>query len=98
MKPNNRAPGGAMKIKIAIVVSVIFLGLAALEGSQGEQKAYEIILIGEKVVFGSQETVTSQVILRDLGVKKVRLPNLLFGLSVVWDGKEYSHNPEHGPW
>src|SRR5882672_154571 len=69
----------------------------------GSPSPYEIVLEGEKVVFDKAETVSSQVVIRDLGVKKMIAPDLYWGLSVVWDGKEYKRDPKHigmwnGPW
>ncbi len=68
-----------------------------------EHSPYEIVLGGEKVVFDKAETVSSPIVIRDLGVKKMIAPDLYWGLSVVWDGKEYKRDPKHigmwnGPW
>src|SRR5438876_5550574 len=60
---------------------------------------YEIVLVGEHVVFDKAESVSSQIIIRNLGVKKMIVPGLYWGLSVVWDGKEYKRDPKHiGRW
>ena len=60
---------------------------------------YEIVLVGEHVVFDKAESVSSQIIIRNLGVKKMIVPGLYWGLSVVWDGKEYKRDPKHiGVW
>jgi len=50
---------------------------------------YEIVLSGEKVVFDKAESVSIQITIRNLGMKKLIAPDLYSGLSVVWDGKEY---------
>ncbi len=61
-----------------------------------------MVLVGEHVVFDKAESVTSQVIVRNLGVKKLIAPELYWVLSVVWDGKEYKRDPNkrawNGPW
>ena len=60
---------------------------------------YEIVLVGQLVVFDKAESVSSQIIIRNLGMKKMIVPGLYWGLSVVWDGKEYKRDPKHiGPW
>jgi len=63
---------------------------------------YEIVLDGDNVEFNKDETVSSQIVIRDLGVKKMIAPDLYWGLSVVWDGKEYwpdrKRRAWNGPW
>jgi len=60
---------------------------------------YEIVLDGEHVVFDKAESVSIQITVRNLGTKKLFMPDLYWGLSVVWDGKAYKRNPNYiGPW
>ncbi len=61
---------------------------------------YEIVLIGEKVVFDKAEKISTEITLRDLGVRKeISAPGTYFGFMVVWDGKAYKRNPiSRGPW
>jgi hypothetical protein len=50
-------------------------------------------------VFDKAESISSQMVIRDLGVKKMIAPDLFWGLSVVWDGKEYKRDPKWiGDW
>ena len=50
---------------------------------------YEIVLNGEEVVFEKAESVAIWIAIRNLGTKKLIALDLISGLSVVWDGKEY---------
>ena len=60
---------------------------------------YEIVLHGERVVFDKAESVSIQITVRNLGMKKLIASDLYSGLSVVWDGKEYKRDPKHiGIW
>lgn len=43
----------------------------------------------DRVVFDKANTISMEVVIRNLGVKKMIAPELWWGLSVVWDGKEY---------
>src|SRR5438876_9874695 len=56
---------------------------------------YEIVLDGQRVVFDKAQSVSIQITVRNLGMKKLIAPDLYWGLSVVWDGKEYKRNPKH---
>jgi len=60
---------------------------------------YEVVLVGEKVVFDKAEKVSSEGMIRDLGVREpISAQATYFGFSVIWDGKEYKRKPFHGPW
>ncbi len=65
--------------------------------SKGEADGppYEIVLDGQRVVFDKAESVSIQITVRNLGMKKLIAPDLYWGLSVVWDGKEYKRNHKH---
>jgi hypothetical protein len=86
----------------SIVGLLLLLPLAfAVSGNPTESPTpYEVVLVGEKVLFEKAETVSSEIIIRDLGVRKaISAPGTYFGLSVVWDGKEYKRKPmSRGPW
>ncbi len=77
----------------SIIAFILLLALAMSGDATGASAPYEIVLEGETVVFDKAETVTSQIVIRDLGVKKMIAPDLYWGLSVVWDGKEYKRDP-----
>jgi len=62
-------------------------------------RPYELVVIDDRVTFDKTEDVSIQVVIRDLGVKKMVAPDLWWGLSVVWDGKEYERDPKYkGAW
>lgn len=92
-------------LKTALTIAFLLLPLMfALSGAERKSPVpYEIVLEGEKVRFENAEPVSSQIVIRDLGVKKMIAPDLYWGLSVVWDGKEHKRDPKHvghwnGPW
>jgi hypothetical protein len=75
------------------------LALAVSGNLTGSPSPYEIVLEGENVVFDKAESVSMQIIVRNLGMKKLIAPELYWGLSVVWDGKEYKRDHKHiGTW
>ena len=86
----------------SIIAFILLLALAMSGDATGASAPYEIVLEGETVVFDKAETVSCRMVIRDLGVKKVIAPDLYWGLSVVWDGKEYKRDPNkrawNGPW
>jgi hypothetical protein len=88
------AASGSQPIRSALVIS---------GNPTRSSSPYEIVLEGEKVVFDKAESVSIQITVRDLGVKKMIAPDLYWGLSVVWDGREYKRDPKYignwnGPW
>ena len=88
-------------MKNTFIISFLLLPLAlAMPAAQRRAPApYEIVLEGDKVVFENAETISSQIVVRDLGVKKMIAPYLYWGLSIVWDGKEYKRDPKRiGNW
>ena len=65
-------------------------------------RPYELVLVDERIVFGKDD-ITIHLVVRDLGVRKMIAPDLYWGLSLVWDGKEYERDPKYkgnwnGPW
>ena len=60
-----------------------------------EHAPYEIVLDDEHIVFDKAESVSVQITIRNLETKKLFVPDLYWGLSVVWDGKAYKRNPEY---
>ena len=87
------------KMKTSLIIAFLLVPLAlVLSGSPtGSPAPYEIVLVGEKVVFDKAETVSSQLVIRDLGMKELIAPTLLRELSVIWDGKSYKREGM-GPW
>jgi len=70
----------------SIIAFILLLALAMSGDATGASAPYEIVLEGETVVFDKAETVTSQIVIRDLGVKKMIAPDLywvyrLFGMA-----------------
>src|ERR1044071_7037253 len=60
---------------------------------------YEIVLDGEHIEFDKPESVWLPITVRNLGTKKLFVPDLYWGLSVVWDGTAYKRNPAYmGSW
>ena len=60
---------------------------------------YEIVLDEEPFVFDKAESVSIQINIRNLEMRKLIAPDLYWGLSVLWDGKEYKRDPKHtGRW
>ncbi len=54
----------------------------------------ELVLIDDHVVFSTVTNISMEMIFRNVGEEKMKPYNLLLGLSVVWDGKEYGRNPK----
>jgi hypothetical protein len=95
VQPNTRN----MKTTLTIAFLLLPLALAISGNPAGSPPPYEIVLDGERVVFDKAESVSSQFVIRDLGVKKMLAPDLYWGLSVVWDGKEFKRDPKQiGFW
>ncbi len=80
---------------LLVVLLLLPMSFAVSGATDKSAVAYEIVLEGDKVVFDNAETVSSQIVIRDLGVKKMIAPELYWGLSVVWDDKEYKRDPKH---
>lgn len=84
-----------MKITVFIALVLLPLALAQSGSPAGSPSPYEIVLDGDQVVFDKADAVSSQIVIRDLGVKEMVAPDLYWGLSVVWDGREYKRDPKH---
>src|SRR6266704_6149771 len=54
----------------------------------------ELVLIDDHVVFSTATNLSMEMIFRYVGEEKMKPYDLLLGLSVVWDGKEYGRDPK----
>ena len=54
----------------------------------------ELVLIDDHVVFNTATNISMEMIFRNVGEEKMKPYDLLSGLSVVWDGKEYRRDPK----
>ncbi len=54
----------------------------------------ELVLIDDHVVFSTATNLSMEMIFRNVGEEKMKPYDLLLGLSVVWDGKEYGRDPK----
>jgi len=94
-----------MRHALIFVLGATIIGSAfAVSGESKEQwRPYEMVLIDDKVQFEDPAGIAMGLVVRDLGVKKMIAPDLYWGLSIVWDGKEYKRDPKYigdwnGPW
>ena len=51
-------------------------------------------MIDDHVVFSTATNISMEMIFRNVGEEKMKPYDLLLGLSVVWDGKEYGRDPK----
>ena len=51
-------------------------------------------MIDDHVVFSTATNISVEMIFRNVGEEKMKSYDLLLGLSVVWDGKEYGRDPK----
>ena len=61
---------------------------------QKAPSSLELVLIDEHVVFSTATKISMEMIFRNVGEEKMKPYDLLLGLSVVWDGKEYGRDPK----
>jgi len=61
---------------------------------QKAPSSLELVLIDDHVVFSTATNISMELIFRNVGEEKMKPYDLLLGLSVVWDGKEYGRNPK----
>ena len=61
---------------------------------QKAPSSLELVLIDDHVVFSTATNISMEMIFRNVGEEKMKPYDLLLGLSVVWDGKEYGRDPK----
>ena len=61
---------------------------------QKSSSSLELVLIDDHVVFSTATNISMEMIFRNVGEEKMKPYDLLLGLSVVWDGKEYGRDPK----
>jgi hypothetical protein len=78
---------------------VILLGLAAIADDQKPPKPVEIVLSSHRVNFyPADPSRMMRILFRNVGETTLQPNDLLTGLSIVWDGKEYEKNPKRDPY
>jgi hypothetical protein len=71
----------------------LLLSLAAFAGIP--PKPVEIVLIDHQVEFyAANPNRMMEILFRNVGEKTINQNDLLSGLSIVWDGKEYKKDPK----
>jgi len=60
---------------------------------QKAPSSLELVLTDDHVVFSTATNISMEMIFRNVGEEKMKPYDLLLGLSVVWDGKEYGRDP-----
>ena len=90
-------------LRAATLVLVGFAGVCFAHPNNApppdESAPYELVLIGENVTFEEPERISIGLVVRDLGLQEMTAPELYWGLSIVWDGKEYEIDPKRvGVW
>ena len=66
----------------------------AADAVQKSSSSLEVVLIDDQVVFSTATNISVEMIFRNVGKEKMKPYDLLLGLSVVWDGKEYGRDPK----
>src|SRR6266487_7050664 len=61
---------------------------------QKAPSSLELVLIDDHVVFSTATNISMELIFRNVGEEKMKPYDLLLGLSVVWDGKQYGRDPK----
>ena len=61
---------------------------------QKAPSSLELVLIDDHVVFSTATNISMEMIFRNVGEEKMKPYDLLLGLCVVWDGKEYERDPK----
>ena len=86
-----------MKATLTIAFIFLSLALAISQTSKDTSAQYEIVLDGDKVVIDRDTAIAFRI--RNLSEKKIISPELVWGLSVVWDGRNYKRDPKYiGSW
>ena len=81
---------------ILLLATVIFVQSTspAADVVQKSSSSLELVLIDDHVVFSTATNISMEMIFRNVGEEKMKPYDLLLGLSVVWDGKEYGRDPK----
>ena len=81
---------------ILLLAAVIFVKSTspAADVVQKAPSSLELVLIDDHVVFSTATNISMEMIFRNVGEEKMKPYDLLLGLSVVWDGKEYRRDPK----
>jgi hypothetical protein len=78
---------------------VIFLGMVAFADDQKPPKPIEVVLSSPQVTFyAADSNRTMSLLFRNVGEKTLRPNDLLAGLSILWDGKEYRTKEKSYYW
>ena len=82
--------------RILLLAAFIFVKSTspAADVVQKAPSSLELVLIDEHVVFSTATKISMEMIFRNVGEEKMKPYDLLLGLSVVWDGKEYGRDPK----
>lgn len=60
---------------------------------------YEIVLVADLIAFNTPDSVSIQYTLRNVGMTKLFVPDIVWEWSLVWDGKACKRNPQYTrPW
>lgn len=93
-----------MKMKTFLpTVCVVLLAMASFADISKPPKPLEIVLIFESTASYPTNPPTTnpvirgwtQILFRNVGEKTINDSEMLSGLSIVWDGKEYKNDPKH---
>jgi hypothetical protein len=81
---------------ILLLAAVLFVKstLLAADVIQKSPSSLELVLMDDHVVFNTATNISMEMIFRNVGEEKMKPYDLLLGLSVVWDGKEYRRDPK----
>lgn len=81
-------------ILLLAAFSVVKSTSPAADVVQKAPGSLELVLIDDHVVFSTATNISMEMIFRNVGEEKMKPYDLLLGLSVVWDGKEYGRDPK----
>ena len=94
-----RVKGQSNMKTLLSILCVVLLGMAAIADDQKPPKPVEVVLSSHRVTFyAADPTRMMQLLFRNVGEKTLPPNDLLAGLSIVWDGKEYQKNPKRDPY
>ena len=61
--------------------------------AQHQTSAFELILVDDRITFDPNGALDLQLLIRNLGEKELVGRDVIRGLSLSWDGKEYPYRP-----